>query len=104
MLQDVRRYSGGIVSCPRLEVNGYSSYVICPRFYIQSFPDIIDLTRNDVVKIGEVPPKLIEEASNGRLHEPWPAQVNKLVQITKIRCLKQLTHVLCLPASNCSSS
>jgi len=35
--------------------------------------------RNDVVKIGEVPPKLIEEASNGRLHEPWPAQVNKLL-------------------------
>jgi len=35
--------------------------------------------RNDVVKIGEVPAKLVETASDGTLHEPWPAQVNKLL-------------------------
>ena len=50
-------------------------------------------TRNDVVKIGEVPAKLVETASDGTLHEPWPAQVNKLVSITD-SCAK-ISFYLC---------
>ena len=35
--------------------------------------------RNDVVTVGEVPASYLEEVSEGRIHEPWPAQVNKLL-------------------------
>jgi hypothetical protein len=36
--------------------------------------------RNDVVTIGQVPAELIHEASDGKVNEPWPAQINKLVR------------------------
>ncbi|POM75651.1 M96 mating-specific protein family [Phytophthora palmivora] len=35
--------------------------------------------RNDVVTIGQVPAELIQEASDGKVNEPWPAQINKLL-------------------------
>ena len=35
--------------------------------------------RNDVVTVGEVPAEYVEEVSEGRLHYPWKAQVNKLL-------------------------
>ncbi|EQC27865.1 hypothetical protein SDRG_14445 [Saprolegnia diclina VS20] len=35
--------------------------------------------RNDVVTIGEVPKELVQEASDGQVNEPWPAQLNKLI-------------------------
>ncbi|GBG32764.1 Hypothetical Protein FCC1311_089892 [Hondaea fermentalgiana] len=35
--------------------------------------------RNDVVQVGEVPQSLVESASEGKVKEPWPAQLNKLV-------------------------
>ncbi|KAE9032536.1 hypothetical protein PR003_g9465 [Phytophthora rubi] len=35
--------------------------------------------RNDVVTIGQVPAELIREASDGKVNEPWPAQINKLL-------------------------
>eukprot|EP00750_Incisomonas_marina_P018469 INCI2965.1.p2 GENE.INCI2965.1~~INCI2965.1.p2 ORF type:complete len:602 (+),score=112.81 INCI2965.1:203-2008(+) len=35
--------------------------------------------RNDVVKVGEVPAELVREASDGKVSEPWPAQLNKLI-------------------------
>ncbi|OQR98505.1 hypothetical protein ACHHYP_08633 [Achlya hypogyna] len=34
---------------------------------------------NDVVTIGEVPRELVQEASDGQVNEPWPAQLNKLI-------------------------
>ncbi|RLN95387.1 hypothetical protein BBJ28_00014046 [Nothophytophthora sp. Chile5] len=34
--------------------------------------------RNDVETIGQVPAELIREASDGKVNEPWPAQINKL--------------------------
>ncbi|KAG3170934.1 hypothetical protein PI126_g2102 [Phytophthora idaei] len=35
--------------------------------------------RNDVVTIGQVPAELIQKASDGKVNEPWPAQINKLL-------------------------
>ena len=35
--------------------------------------------RNDVMTIGHVSGDLVKAASNGRLSDPWPAQLNKLV-------------------------
>lgn len=35
--------------------------------------------RNDVVTVGEVPAEYVEKVSEGRLHYPWKAQVNKLL-------------------------
>mmetsp|Transcript_1052 Transcript_1052/g.1698 ORF Transcript_1052/g.1698 Transcript_1052/m.1698 type:complete len:485 (-) Transcript_1052:797-2251(-) len=35
--------------------------------------------RNDVVNIGEVPEELVIAASDGKVKEKWPAQLNKLV-------------------------
>ena len=35
--------------------------------------------RQDVITLGEVPQKFIEEVSEGRVHYSWPAQVNKLL-------------------------
>jgi hypothetical protein len=35
--------------------------------------------RNDVVNIGEVPAEMVREASDGKVSEPWPAQLNKLI-------------------------
>ncbi|DAZ97212.1 TPA: hypothetical protein N0F65_003843 [Lagenidium giganteum] len=35
--------------------------------------------RNDVATIGEVPAELIREASDGKVNEPWPAQINNLL-------------------------
>lgn len=35
--------------------------------------------RNDVVTVGEVPADFIEKVSEGRLHFPWKAQVNRLL-------------------------
>jgi nickel-dependent lactate racemase len=35
--------------------------------------------RNDVVKVGEVPAAMVQVASDGRVNEPWPAQLNKLI-------------------------
>ncbi|KAL7688255.1 putative larA-like protein [Plasmopara halstedii] len=35
--------------------------------------------RNDVVTIGEVPAELVLKASDGKVNEPWPAQINKLL-------------------------
>ncbi|KAG7397503.1 hypothetical protein PHYBOEH_000655 [Phytophthora boehmeriae] len=35
--------------------------------------------RNDVVTIGKVPAELIQKASDGKVNEPWPAQINKLL-------------------------
>lgn len=35
--------------------------------------------RQDVVTLGEVPASVIEEESEGKLHYPWPAQVNRLL-------------------------
>lgn len=35
--------------------------------------------RKDVVTIGEVPKELVQLASDGKVNEPWPAQLNKLV-------------------------
>lgn len=35
--------------------------------------------RNDVVTIGEAPQELVEQASEGKIKEKWPAQLNKLV-------------------------
>ena len=35
--------------------------------------------RNDVVTIGHVSGDMVKAASNGRLSDPWPAQLNKLV-------------------------
>lgn len=35
--------------------------------------------RNNVVTIGEVPAELVKEASDGKVNEPWPAQVNNLI-------------------------
>jgi len=35
--------------------------------------------RNDVITIGHVSGDMVKTASNGRLSEPWPAQLNKLV-------------------------
>ena len=31
------------------------------------------------VKVGEVPAELVREASDGKVSEPWPAQLNKLI-------------------------
>lgn len=36
--------------------------------------------RNDIATLGEVPGEFIHEVSEGRLDEPWPAQVNKLLR------------------------
>jgi len=36
--------------------------------------------RNDVVTIGHVPAELVREASDGKVNEPWPAQINTLVR------------------------
>ena len=35
--------------------------------------------RNDVITIGKVPVELVLEASDGKVKEEWPAQINKLV-------------------------
>jgi len=35
--------------------------------------------RTDVVTIGTVPAEMVAAASDGRVNEPWPAQLNKLV-------------------------
>ncbi|HEY0786279.1 MAG TPA: lactate racemase domain-containing protein [Acidobacteriaceae bacterium] len=35
--------------------------------------------RTDVTTLGEVPADFIEHQSEGRLHYPWPAQVNRLI-------------------------
>ncbi|GAB9476783.1 hypothetical protein Gpo141_00013841 [Globisporangium polare] len=35
--------------------------------------------RNDVVTIGHVPAELVQEASDGKVNEPWPAQINSLL-------------------------
>ncbi|KUF95763.1 hypothetical protein AM588_10006858 [Phytophthora nicotianae] len=35
--------------------------------------------RNDVVTIGQVPAELIQKASDGKVNEPWPAQINRLL-------------------------
>jgi len=35
--------------------------------------------RNDVVEIGKVPKELVQAASDGKVQEEWPAQLNKLV-------------------------
>jgi nickel-dependent lactate racemase len=35
--------------------------------------------RTDVETLGEVPAAFIEEQSEGKLHYPWPAQVNRLI-------------------------
>ena len=35
--------------------------------------------RKDVVKVGEVPAELVRKASDGKVNEPWPAQLNKLI-------------------------
>ena len=35
--------------------------------------------RNDVVTIGHVPAEMVRQASDGKVDEPWPAQLNKLV-------------------------
>ncbi|TMW69342.1 hypothetical protein Poli38472_001498 [Pythium oligandrum] len=35
--------------------------------------------RNDVETIGHVPAELVLEASDGKVNEPWPAQINKLL-------------------------
>ena len=35
--------------------------------------------RNDVVKIGEVPAEMVQQASDGKVNEPWPAQLNRLI-------------------------
>ncbi|GLE04046.1 hypothetical protein PINS_up012957 [Pythium insidiosum] len=35
--------------------------------------------RNDVVTVGHVPAELVHEASDGKVNEPWPAQINKLL-------------------------
>ncbi len=35
--------------------------------------------RQDVITLGEVPEKFIEEISEGRVHYSWPAQVNKML-------------------------
>ena len=35
--------------------------------------------RTDVVTIGTVPAEMVSAASGGRVNEPWPAQLNKLV-------------------------
>ncbi|EEY55512.1 uncharacterized protein PITG_09435 [Phytophthora infestans T30-4] len=37
--------------------------------------------RNDVVTIGQVPAELIQKASDGKVNEPWPAQINKLLWV-----------------------
>lgn len=31
-----------------------------------------------MVTIGQVPAEMVKEASDGRLNEPWPAQLNRL--------------------------
>lgn len=35
--------------------------------------------REDIITLGEVPAKFIEEVSEGKLHYSWPAQVNRLL-------------------------
>lgn len=40
----------------------------------------VDNLRNDVVTIGHVPAELVQEASDGKVNEPWPAQINSLVR------------------------
>ena len=75
----------------------WTNSVLSSLFTIVYILFVLDLneptTRNDVVKIGEVPAKLVETASDGTLHEPWPAQVNKLVSISD-SCAK-ISFYLC---------
>ncbi len=35
--------------------------------------------RNDIVTLGSVPASFVEEVSEGKLHFPWPVQVNRLL-------------------------
>ena len=35
--------------------------------------------RSDVVTIGHVPASMVSDASDGKVNEPWPAQLNRLV-------------------------
>ena len=35
--------------------------------------------RDDVVTLGEIAPEFIAQVSEGKLHYPWPAQVNRLI-------------------------
>lgn len=35
--------------------------------------------RHDVVTVGQVPAEFLDKVSEGRINEPWPAQVNKLL-------------------------
>lgn len=35
--------------------------------------------RNDVITIGHVPADMVQAASDGKLDQPWPAQLNKLM-------------------------
>lgn len=51
------------------------------------------LCRNDVVTIGQVPADLIREASDGKVNEPWPAQINKLVGLFWLLEVKRLSGV-----------
>jgi nickel-dependent lactate racemase len=42
-------------------------------------PFLVHDWRKDVVTIGHVPSQLVSNATNGRVDQPWPAQLNKIV-------------------------
>ena len=42
-------------------------------------PFLVHDWRNDVETIGHVPADMVSKATHGMVHEPWPAQLNKLV-------------------------
>eukprot|EP00569_Conticribra_weissflogii_P002503 CAMPEP_0171346298 /NCGR_PEP_ID=MMETSP0878-20121228/24384_1 /TAXON_ID=67004 /ORGANISM="Thalassiosira weissflogii, Strain CCMP1336" /LENGTH=543 /DNA_ID=CAMNT_0011849957 /DNA_START=114 /DNA_END=1745 /DNA_ORIENTATION=+ len=42
-------------------------------------PFVVHNWRDDVVTIGYAPATMVSEATYGMVHEPWPAQLNKLV-------------------------
>ena len=42
-------------------------------------PFLVHDWRNDVETVGHVPADMVSKATHGMVHEPWPAQLNKLV-------------------------
>ena len=42
-------------------------------------PFLVHDWRNDVITIGHAPSKMVSDATNGQVNQPWPAQLNKKV-------------------------